>query len=414
MTATGPNEGQVLRHRTSWTVFGQMFYIATQFGIMVLLARIAGVADLGRFGLASAIVTPVYSLLDLGLRTNKSTDVGNLHFFRDLLALRTCTTILGFAVIFLIALVYLDGPEAMLITVVFGAAKGVEALSDICYGVFERHGEMRRFATSMVTRGCGSLLIFGLILFLTHSAGLAFAGQFVIWSTVLLAHDFRIARNLSADPPGRVHWSNLIAGARASWQLGVAQFIASLQTSVPRFMINWAVGLEAVGIFTAVAYFLQASNMTMTAVSRSVVGRLAELADQAHVQSFRKIIFRYAGPIAVVGILLIPVAWSIGAWVLSKMFGPEFLDQTPLIVLMLVTVVCRALGILFQATAISYRRFNILVRIRIVDLILITVLSFAGVFLAGLPGVAAGLAVSSAILLAIQLAVFLHLTSTRG
>jgi O-antigen/teichoic acid export membrane protein len=272
---------------------------------------------------------------------------------------------------------------------------------------------MRRFAISMVARGCCSLLIFGGVLWLTGSTATAFIGQFVVWTTVLVIHDFPIARRLADDPKSPVHWAALVATFRSSWQLGLAQFIASLQTAVPRFVIDRVLGLEAVGLFTALAYLLQASNMTMTAVTRSFMGQLANLAHENDGKSFRSIIRRYGIISCLVGSVLLPLVWAFGDDILTLMFGEGFQGQTVLVILMFLAALCRALGILFQSAPLSYRRFDLLVRIRLLDLLLVTLFSVIGVLVAGLNGVAAGLAVTSVILLCVLFYLFLALSKTR-
>ena len=282
-----------LRSRTAWTVFGQSSYIVSQFLLLVLLARLAGVEEVGRFGYATPVITPVYWLTDLGLRTNKTTDVANLHSFSDLLALRVVTPVLGYGLILAVAAALTDDEAALAIAAVFGAAKGVEAVSDLAYGVFQRHGRMALFARSMIVRGFGGLAAFGAARAL-GSVATAFAGPLVVWAAACLAHDLGHARRLSSGEERRVRWRRLWPIAVASLPLGGAQFLAALNTALPRLFIERIAGIEALGIFTALSYVLQAANMTMTAVSRSIAGHLADLFRADRPAAVRRTVARYA------------------------------------------------------------------------------------------------------------------------
>ena len=399
-----------LRARTSWTVLGQGSYMVTQLLILVLLTQLEGIADVGRFGLATAIVTPVYWLLDLGLRTSQTTDVASRYRFRDFLLLRLLTALIGIVVIALIGWLYLTDAQALAITLIFGLAKGVETLSEISYGVFERHGAMRTVARSMTMRGVGSLAAFGLLLAVTGSPSLAFVAQLLVWSGVLSLHDLPLARAIAGPEPGRVRLGALLATALGSWQLGASQFFASLQTSVPRFVIDWALGIEAVGVFTAIAYLLQASNMTVTAVSRSILGHLAELLHEGRSEEFRRILWRYGAITCGLGFALLPTVWLVGAPVMGVLFGPEFLVQRVTLFFMALTAVFRAGGILLQTAPLARRRFDLLLYVRVADLMAVTALTGMGVVLAALPGAALGMAAASLVQMLLLLAVTRQVT----
>ena len=408
--AAGPRPSR-LRSRTAWTVLGQSIYIVCQFAVLMLLARLAGIDDVGRFGFATAVITPVYWLADLGLRTNKTTDVANLHSFADLLALRLVTTALGYASILALAAALSADRVTMAIAAVFGAAKGVEAVSDLAYGVFQRHGRMALFARSMIARGVGGLAAFAALLVLTGSVAAAFAGPLAVWAAACLAHDLPLARGLSRGEERRVRWARLWPTAVASLPLGGVQFLAALNTALPRFFVERLLGLEALGAFTAVSYVLQAANTTVTAVSRSISGHLADLFQAGRPAAVRRTVTRCAAATLLVGVAGLVASWLLGERILALLFGPELRGQGVLLVLIVAVAVLRATGIVLQAGPIARRRFATLVRLRAADLGLVAAASLLGGALAGIEGLAAGLVVAAGAQLAVLLFIFVSVTS---
>jgi O-antigen/teichoic acid export membrane protein len=387
-------------------VAGQSVYIVSQFCILIALARLGTVANVGQFGLATAIVTPIYWLTDLGLRTNKNTDADDTLTFANLFALRLITSLAGFAMILLAAVFYADDATTRAILVIYGAAKGVETLSDIAYGVLERHGQMRLFAQSIIARGLGSLVIFTLILWRTGSVSGAFVGQLVVWTLVYLLHDIRHARRLSAAEPQGIAWASIWHAAKDSRHLGMGRFLSALANAVPRFIIEHFVGLVGLGLFTAIAYVLQASLMLMTAVSRSITGHLADLAVRGHGSGINRIIARYSAATAAAGLFGTAAGWFAGDPVVTLVFGPEFAGQEVLVVLILLTATLRSVGLMLLSGPLARRSFKAIVWVRLADLAGITAGSLFGAWAAGLNGAAAGLVAASAVQLVLILLVF--------
>ena len=400
-----------LRSRTAWTLFGQSSYIASQFVILMMLVRLAGVEDVGRFGYATAVITPIYWLMDLGLRTNKTTDTANLHSFSDLLALRVLTTLLGYGLILSVAAALVDDEATLAIVAVFGVAKGFEAVSDVAYGVFQRHGRMALFARSMIARGFGGLAAFAALLIWSGSVAVAFLGPLVVWAAVCLAHDLPQARRLSAGEERRVTWRQLGPIAVASLPLGGAQFLAALNMALPRIFVEQMAGIEALGVFTAVSYILQSANMMMTALSRAIAGHLADLFQAGQADAVRRTVARYALATLLGGLSGLAVAWLGGEVILGLLFGPELRGQTLVLTLIVAAAVLRALGIILQTAPTARRQFTTLVRVRALDVGLVAGASLLGVSVAGLEGVAAGLIVAAGLHVVVLFTLYLRLTN---
>lgn len=387
-------------------VIGQSVYIASQFCILVALARLGTVENVGQFGLATAIVTPIYWLTDLGLRTNKNTDADDTLTFANLFALRLGTSLVGFAMILLTAIFYAHDATTRAILIIYGAAKGVETLSDIAYGVLERHGQMRLFAQSIIVRGLGSLVAFTLILWQTDWVSGAFIAQLVVWTLVYVMHDIRHARRLSANEPKAISWTLVWHAAKDSRHLGVGRFLSALANAVPRFIIQHFVGLAGLGLFTAISYVLQASLMMMTAVTRSITGHLADLTVRKHFSAINRIIAKYTVATAVVGLTAVALGWLVGDPLVTLVFGAEFQGQSVLVVLILLTATLRSIGLMLLCGPLARRSFKAIVWVRLADLVGITLGSFVGAHVAGLDGAAAGLAIAAAAQALLVLLVF--------
>ncbi|MGH6919663.1 MAG: lipopolysaccharide biosynthesis protein, partial [Geminicoccaceae bacterium] len=126
---------------------GQIVYVLCQWGILIIVARSGGPETVGRFALALAITAPVMLLSNLALRAALVTDVRGEHPLGRYLALRLASAAIGLAVVVGLALGF-EGEVALLIVVV-GLAKSSESLSDVLYGIAQRHERFDLIARSM-------------------------------------------------------------------------------------------------------------------------------------------------------------------------------------------------------------------------------------------------------------------------
>src|SRR6516165_2263483 len=81
-----------LRINLLWTLAGNVIYAASQWGMLILLAKLSGPETVGQFALGLAITAPVFMLTNLQLRAVQATDARRDFLAGDYLALRLITT----------------------------------------------------------------------------------------------------------------------------------------------------------------------------------------------------------------------------------------------------------------------------------------------------------------------------------
>jgi O-antigen/teichoic acid export membrane protein len=156
-----------LRHNFSWTLTGNTVYAASQWGILVLLAKIGNPEIVGQFTLGLAVTAPIFMLTNLQLRAIQATDATQRFRFNDYLGLRLLGT--GIALLIVLGITLLGyRQETGLIILLIALAKALESFSDVVYGLLQQHEQMDRVAISLMLRGVFSLVSLGVGLYLTH------------------------------------------------------------------------------------------------------------------------------------------------------------------------------------------------------------------------------------------------------
>lgn len=168
-----------IRRSALWTGLGDAFYAVCQWGILVILARMGTPEMVGQFALASAVTAPVIIFANLGLRQLQSTDARNQFQFRDYVAMRLASTLLAISTIAVLAFQYRI--DTALTILMFGIAKCVEAISDVVYGLLQKHERMDLITISLILKGVTSAAGFAVGIILIGGVLGGVVGLAVAW-----------------------------------------------------------------------------------------------------------------------------------------------------------------------------------------------------------------------------------------
>ena len=353
-----------LRHNFSWTLVGNVVYAGCQWGMLVGLAKLGTPEMLGQFALAFAVTAPVFMLTNLNLRAVQATDARLDYSFGEYFALRLVTTAAAMLAVAAIAGWGGYRLETALVILAVGAAKMIEAISDILYGLFQQHERMDRIAVSMMIKGPLSLAALAVALQFTGSVLWGSVALATSWAAVLAAYDLpNGARILRRDGGDRLRpkWGErrLVALGRLAFPLGCVTMLIALNSNIPRYFIERDLGEGPLGIFAAVASLMVAGTVVINALAQSASPRLSRYRATGDAAAYRSLIVRLYGMSALIGVAGVTVALTAGQKILMLLYGPEYALHSDLLTwLMASSALSYVFGI--QGTSLTaLRRFRI-------------------------------------------------------
>ncbi len=387
-----------LRAAIAWTLAGNTIYAACQWGMLVVVAKLASADSVGSFALAFAITAPLMMLSNLQLRVVQATDARNQFAFGHYLALRLVT--IGVALPACLWAGYVSGNRAVLAVVaLISLAKAGESLSDILYGLMQRHRDMRSIAVSMIVKGAASLVALGSVLYFTGSLTLACLALACSWALVLGLYDLPVSRTLMSalqSPMKPIwNWAALGSLAAVSFPLGLVMGVLSLHANTPRYFIGASLTVSDVGAFSAMASLGVAGATICNALGQVASPRLANDYADKNQRAFLLNVTKLLGVAAALGIGGVTVAFTAGGWLLTKLFRPEYGRLQNVFVLLMISA-----GLSYLASAIGYaltaaRQFRPQLPIFAAALLVTTAVCAVLVPRVGLPGAAIGAAAGS-------------------
>jgi O-antigen/teichoic acid export membrane protein len=320
----------------SWVLGGRVVYVASQWAMLVVLARLGTPEIVGQFGLALALTAPAFMLAQLGLRDLYTTE-RDAASFPVYLTLRLLS--LGGALCWVVALA-LSGYTAAVaaVIVLVGAAKAVESVSDVLFAPIQREERMEYMGRSFVIRGVLTVTAMAAAMYLLRSLVAASAVMLACWTLVLLFYDIPNARKVIAVPGAfRVRWD-----ARAlrglGWTalpLGGVALVGSLQTNTGRYLLELFSDRTSLGYFTAVAATVASTDIIIIAMTRTALSRLGAVY-RTDVRAFRRELWRLAAIGVMVGLAGLAGGALLGRTLLTLAYGRAYGNAVGILLWLLV------------------------------------------------------------------------------
>lgn len=344
----------------------------------MVLAKLGTSEMVGQYSLGLAITAPVIMFANLQLRGIQATDAKRQYVFGSYLALRILTSLLAFVVVAGIVLLSDYRHDTALVILLIALAKVFEAFSDIYYSLFQQHEQMDRIAKSMFIKGPLSLLALGIAIWFT---GKVYWGAFALavsWGGLLVFYDLRNARMLQQETSDALvlhpAW-NLRTMTGLAWlalPLGVVMGLLSLNTNIPRYVLEQSWNEAALGIYAAIAYILVGINKVILALGESASPRLAQHYTAGNRQAFQKLMGQLLGIGLAIGLVSVIGSLVAGPFVLAVLYTPEYASYNGVLVMIMIASVFSHMSV-FLGYGMTAARF---LRIQMPLFVIVTLTTF--------------------------------------
>ncbi len=347
-----------LRANFVWTFAGNLVYTGSQWGILVLLAKLSSPETVGRFALGLAVTAPVFMLTNFQLRAIQATDAKDDFRFGDYFALRLLMTVL--AILIIVGAVVLGGyrRETAILILCIGLAKGFEAISDVAYGLMQKHERMDWIAISMMIKGPLSLAAMAGITWLTRDVIYGALAMAAVWAGLLLFYDLRNARRIDRIRP-RFQSGILMRLTKLAIPLGVVMMLVSLNSNIPRYFLERVWGETELGYFSALAYLMLVGNTVVGALGQSATPRLAKDYATGDDRSFRRLLSRLVGIGVALGAFGVLIAVTMGRQVLTLLYRSDYAEHIDVFVWLMIVAAFNYVGSFMGYSMTAARYFRV-------------------------------------------------------
>ena len=386
-----------LRVSFSWTLAGNVVYYGCQWGMLSVLAKLGSATIVGQFALGLAIAAPVFMFTNLQLRGVEATDSRSEFAFADYFTLRCMATSLGFAVILAIVLFSRYDNHTSLIVLLVAAAKVVESLSDVTLGLMQKKERLDQLATSLTLKGVASIFVFTIAFWQSRSLIAAVTAMGLTLLFVFLSYDLPVVRRNNGPEAIllRADIRTLKRLALLSLPLGFVMALMSLNTNIPRYILEHYKGPSEFGIYASLAYLGTAANLVINALGQSASARLSRMFADRQFDGFKSLLYKFVLFGLVIGIVGVPAAALFGRHVLSLVYRAEYAHYLNVFLVMVATTSVLAVASFLGYGMTAARSFKVPLVIIGASTSVTVVLSFGLIPRFGLMGAAVALLVGA-------------------
>ena len=267
----GANSGYVM----VGTVASQLL----QWIIMSCIAHWEGPKTLGFYALAQAFALPLQYLSWLSIRQRYLALSDDRSRLADFLFLRATVPALTLVVAFVALTISFGDRDFIVLSGLLFLFKYVEGFYDLIYAIMQKEGNAKRLAGLSIVRTLVSGTVFVILYFLTKN--LYFAMLVTAIQQLGLLFFVRGYFDEDASHHDRRPVFDLVTLQRryhlavGLLPFGISLVVMSLNTSIPRFLLNGMVGGKELGYFVAVSSFISLGQIATGSLGQSLLQPLA-------------------------------------------------------------------------------------------------------------------------------------------
>lgn len=400
-----------LRTKLSWSLGGNLTYALSQWLIITVIARFGSTEDLGIYSLGLAITAPIVLFFSFQLRTILATDSEDEYKFPQYLGSRIVHLTLSFIMIVPIAILYDNDKKTIIVILLMGLVKYIEALSDICMGYFQKNGRVDLIGKSQFYRGITTAFIVSILYISTQNIVLSIIGLLFVMLLRFILYDIRKLKPYTkVVPVFESSWHKLM---KMAFPLGVASLISSLNTNIPRYFLDYFWGVEEVGIFSALYYVLIAGNMFLTPISLLAAPRIANAYNKATINSFVKVNIQLSAIVTIIFFVFISLILTKGELILTILYGKEYAFYLESFIVLSFSLLFGFLTTFFALSAVAARVIKIQPFVNFMVMIVTILASYYCIRFNGILGASYSLLISRIFQMLFSLGLLLFIIWTK-
>lgn len=399
-----------LRSNFIWNTAGCAVFALSQWGILMVFAKLGNPTLVGQLVYGIAITTPLFVVTSLQLRSIQATDANSRYALGQYVGLRMLTTVAALIIAGVVAaIMWVSGSQSALIILSWAFAKAFDSGSDALYGLFQQSERMDYVGVSLILRGFLAVASVAILFRTSHSAPIALAGLVVSWGAVFILYDIPVARTLLHQRGLSV---NALSGMTETLRpvfdprqlrplcleaapLGIVAFLLAFQGQVPRYVVAGLLHTRELGLFSAAAYLTFIGAMLVNALGAPASVRLAQYHIAGARRRFRQLMTKLLLVASVLGIASVIASALAGGRILALLYTNEYSQMAGIL-----TMLCVGGAVSYVASFLGYgmtalHRYRVQVPLFLV-VVLITLLScYYLTRRYGLMGTAAGMLIGN-------------------
>ncbi len=299
-----------------WNSLGTGINSFNSLFFLIIVTRVNDIQTAGIFSIAYATATILYTLAMYSGRLCQVTDIENKIKDKDYIANRalTCFIMIIGATIFLCLKRY-SGFKTTIFALL-AIFKGLEAFSDILYGVMQKNDILYKSGQSLCLKGFIGIILFLIVDLVTRDLRLACLAVIIVNVAVLIIYDYILITRKLIDNSSRINYKNVLSILKSEFFVFVNSFAGIYILNAPKYAIDNFLTEDIQAIY---GYIMMPATV-MTLFTQFIVmpflGKMKDMYEKKDLKQLEDVTFK---------IKLVVIAFGAFAVLAAFLLGPEFL-----------------------------------------------------------------------------------------
>ena len=299
-----------------WNSLGTGINSFNSLFFLIIVTRVNDIQTAGIFSIAYATATILYTLAMYSGRLCQVTDIENKIKDKDYIANRafTCFIMLIGATGFLVIKQYTGFKTT--IFALLAIFKGLEAFSDILYGVMQKNDILYKSGQSLTLKGFIGIALFLIVDLITRDLRLACLAVIIVNLVILIVYDYFIITRKLIDKETKINYKNVLSILKSEFFVFVNSFAGIYILNAPKYAIDSYLTEDIQAIY---GYIMMPATV-MTLFTQFIVmpflGKLKDMYEKKTLKEIEQVTLK---------IKLIVIAFGGFAVLAAFLLGPEFL-----------------------------------------------------------------------------------------
>ena len=307
------------------TLVANILMAASNWLILVTIAKQFNPDFLGQFVLALSICSPAFLFASFKIRTLLVVDTAWKFGLKDYATARLLANFVV-TVLILIVMIFAKIEFSMVTLLLVLAYKWCDAWSEFCQSYMRRLHKFEFSSGSLALRSITTLIGVVLITLFTESFFLLIGmwlGVAVLFAIIDSVFMLRLTKTREISP---LNFRFLISKSSLARSLvlykeyatvAVALAVSSLFVYLPNFLLSYQIDVASAGVFATISYFLVAGGILINSISQACTPQLAALLKNNEYAAFMKLVQK----MCLMGIII-----GVSGMIVSVFAGPFFLE----------------------------------------------------------------------------------------
>jgi len=327
-----------MKKNFSWLFVANIFKGFYQWILLILIVKYYSNKEVAEFTLTYALSAPVFMFSNLQLKSIYIVDYKNLDRQINYFLIRIITifmTIIGFLAYFSL----FDTFSSLFFLIVL--IKALESVFDILHGYFQKNEIMHYMSISLILQSMGSLIVFLIMINIQNNLSLSFLAVVLVNITILFFYDLRIIfklENISINNFFNInidyHFIKKILYNAVP--LGIAVFLTSYTTNLPRIEVEKYLGIDALAYFGAFSYMAIGFYQLLLPLQIVIRPKLAKNIHQKENKLFFKYLLTSIGVASLFSSIIYFIFYIYGKEIITLVYNREYIKYIDVLLYLLI------------------------------------------------------------------------------